>query len=166
MIKKNVITPLFVVALMLLNVNAQAKTEAVPVKDFTLKSRAGDNVRLKELSGDVILINFWASWCGPCRKELPKLEALHQKYTDLGVTIIGVNIDADPELSKKLLKEFPVTFTILYDPENTVSEDYEIESMPSTFLVDKKGLLRFRHNGYLSGYEDKYDAQIKQLLRE
>ena len=163
---KKLIKQLFIVSLLLLNVSAQAATEAVPMKDFTLKSRAGDNVRLKELSGDVIVINFWASWCGPCRKELPKLEELHQKYKDLGVTILGINIDANTELSKKLLKEFPVNFTILYDPENTVSDDYEIQSMPSTFLVDKKALFRYRHNGYLPGYEDKYDEQIKQLLRE
>ncbi|PCJ47490.1 MAG: redoxin [Gammaproteobacteria bacterium] len=146
--------------------STQAASVAAPAKDFTLKSREGPNIRLKELSGDVILINFWASWCGPCRKELPKLEDLHQKYKDLGVTIIGINVDVDPELSKILLKDHPVTFMVLYDPENNVSADYDIQAMPSTFLVDKNGLLRFRHNGYLAGYEHKYDAQIKQLLRE
>jgi len=118
------------------------------------------------IKGKLVLIDFWASWCGPCRKELPKLEDLHQKYKDLGVTIIGINVDVDPELSKILLKDHPVTFMVLYDPENNVSADYDIQAMPSTFLVDKNGLLRFRHNGYLAGYEHKYDAQIKQLLRE
>ena len=82
------------------------------------------------------------------------------------MTILGINIDADPELSKKLLKDTKVSFPILFDPENQVSDQYEIESMPSTFLVDKKGKFRYRHNGYLAGYEKKYDEQIKQLLRD
>ena len=146
--------------------NAKETSASIPAYDFTLKSRSGKNIRLNELSGQVVLINFWASWCGPCRKELPELEVLHQKYKDLGVTILGINIDADPSLSKKLLKESNVTFPILYDPDNQVSKQYQIESMPSTFLVDKKGLFRYRHNGYLAGYEKKYDEQIKQLLRD
>jgi len=154
------------ICVLLFTFSLQAESVSSPAYDFTLHSRAGENIRLNELAGQVVLINFWASWCGPCRKELPKLESLHQKYKDLGVTIIGINIDENPELSKKILKDIEVNFTVLYDPENQVSQQYEIESMPSTFLVDKKGLFRFRHNGYLPGYEDKYDQQIKQLIRE
>ncbi|PIP78980.1 MAG: redoxin [Gammaproteobacteria bacterium CG22_combo_CG10-13_8_21_14_all_40_8] len=135
-------------------------------KDFTLLSREGKNIRLNEKIGNVVLINFWASWCGPCRQEMPKLENLYQKYKHLGVSIIGVNIDENTELSKNLLNDFPVNFTILYDPEAKVSEPYQVESMPSTYLIDKKGYLRFLHKGYQSGYEDEYDKQIKQLLRE
>ena len=67
---------------------------------------------------------------------------------------------------KKILNDITVNFTVLYDPENQVSAAYKIESMPSTFLVDRKGYFRFRHNGYLAGYEDKYELQIKQLMRE
>ncbi len=162
MFKKSII----ILSIMLLTQLAQADTEAVRANDFTLISRGGENIRLNELAGKVVLVNFWASWCAPCRKEMPKLEQLHQKYKDLGVTILAINIDENPELSKKVLKDIPVSFPILYDPENNVSADYDIQSMPSTFLVDKNGLLRFRHNGYLAGYEDKYEKQIKHLLRE
>ena len=135
-------------------------------KDFTLASRSGKNIRLNEQIGQVVLVNFWASWCGPCREEMPKLEQLHQKYKDLGVTILGINIDENPQLAKKLLKDIKVTFPILYDPDAQVSEPYQVESMPSTYLIDKRGNLRFLHQGYKSGYEIKYDQQIKQLLRE
>ncbi len=145
---------------------ANASSMEGPAFDFTLKSRSGENVRLAELRGQVILINFWASWCAPCRKELPKLEDLHQKYKDLGVTILGINIDENPELSKKILKDVTVTFPVLFDTDSSVSGQYEIAAMPSTFLVDKHGNFRFRHNGYLDGYEHKYDKQIKKLLRE
>jgi len=137
-----------------------------PADDFTLKSRSGENVRLQELTGQVVFINFWASWCAPCRKELPKLEQLHQKYKDLGVTILGINIDENPELSKKILKDISITFPVLFDSDSKVSGLYKIEAMPSSFIVDKSGNFRFRHNGYMDGYENKYDQQIKTLLRE
>lgn len=135
-------------------------------RDFTLPSRSGENIRLEELAGQVVLVNFWASWCGPCRKELPKLEEIHQKYKDLGVTILGINIDENRELSQKLLKDVEVNFPILYDHDNKVSKPYNIEAMPSTFIIDKSGNFRFKHLGYLDGYELAYEDQIKKLMRE
>ena len=155
-----------VLSTLLLTVTIQAGSVAGPAHDFTLQSRSGENVRLNELAGQVVLINFWASWCGPCRKEMPKLEELHQKYKDLGVTILGVNIDENPELSKKVLKDIIVTFPILYDSENMVSRQYSIEAMPASFLVDRNGTFRFRHDGYKAGYENTYDQQIKLLMRD
>ncbi len=137
-----------------------------PAIDFTLKSRSGKNIRLAEQKGNVVLINFWASWCAPCRQEMPRLEELHNKYKDLGFVLLGINLDATPELSKKLLKDIQVTFPILYDPENRVSEAYNVESMPTTVIVDKNGNWRFLHKGYQPGYENDYADQVKQLLRE
>jgi len=157
---------LSVLCALLMSVTVQAGSFTGQAHDFTLKSRGGDNIRLNELAGQVVLINFWASWCGPCRKEMPKLEELHEKYKDLGVTILGINIDENSELSKKVLKDITVTFPILYDNENKVSEQYSIEAMPATFLVDRNGNFRFRHDGYKAGYEDTYDQQIKQLMRD
>ncbi len=157
---------LSVLCTLLLTVNVQAGSLTGQAHDFTLKSREGDNIRLNELAGQVVLINFWASWCGPCRKEMPKLEELHKKYKDLGVTILGINIDENPEFSKRVLKDITVTFPILYDSESKVSEQYSIEAMPSTFLVDRSGNFRFRHDGYKAGYEAMYDQQIKQLMRD
>jgi len=154
------------ILMLLLTINLQAGTISGPAHDFTLKSRAGNNIRLNELAGQVVLINFWASWCGPCRKEMPKLEELHQKYKDLGVTILGINIDENIELSKKILRDITVSFPILFDQENKVSAIYSIEAMPATFLVDRSGNFRFRHDGYKAGYEAKYDQQIKQLMRD
>ena len=145
---------------------ASASSLSGAAPDFTLKSRNGGNLRLAELRGEVVLVNFWASWCGPCREEMPKLEELHNTFKDLGFTMIGINLDQTPALSKKLLKDITVTFPILFDPENNISEAYGVESMPSTFLVDKNGNWRFLHKGYKAGYEDDYAEQIKALLRE
>jgi peroxiredoxin len=137
-----------------------------PAPNFTLQSRSGEMVSLEGLRGDVVMINFWATWCGPCRQEMPHLEALHQRYSDLGFTLLGVNVEENSRLSDKFLQETPVTFDILFDPENGVSELYDVIAMPSTVLVDRGGNMRFIHHGYQPGYENEYQTQIRALLRE
>jgi peroxiredoxin len=134
--------------------------------DFTLQSREGGQVSLSELRGDVVMINFWATWCGPCRAEMPHLEALHQRYSDLGFTLLGVNVEEDSRLSDQFLAETPVSFDILFDPHNGVSELYDVVAMPSTVLVDREGNMRFIHHGYKEGYENEYQTQVRALLRE
>jgi peroxiredoxin len=134
--------------------------------DFTLLVRGGGEVSLSDLRGDVVMINFWATWCGPCREEMPHLEALHQRYSDLGFTLLGVNVEEDSRLSDRFLAETPVTFDILFDPENRVSELYDVIAMPSTVLVDRQGNMRYIHHGYKAGYENEYQSQIRALLRE
>ena len=134
--------------------------------DFTLKSLDGANLRLEEYRGQVVLINFWASWCGPCRQEMPHLEALHQRYSSLGFTLLGVNVDKDSGDAEGFLEDTPVTFPILFDPESSVSELYDVIAMPTTVLVDRSGNMRFIHHGYKPGYENDYQAQIRALIRE
>lgn len=134
--------------------------------NFTLKDVEGNNIRLSEYRGQVVLINFWASWCGPCRQEFPHLDDLHQKYADLGFTVFAVNVERDRELADKVLRDIPVTFPVLFDNENTVSEAYDVDAMPATVLVDRGGKIRFMHRGYKPGYEDLYEQQIRALVRE
>jgi peroxiredoxin len=134
--------------------------------DFTLTSRTGDVVTLSELRGQVVMINFWATWCGPCRKEMPLLEELYQRYERLGFTLLGVNVEENSADAEAWLKEMPVSFPILYDPENQVSKIYEVAAMPSTVLIDRNGKMRFLHHGYQDGYEDEYQNQIRTLVRE
>jgi len=137
-----------------------------PAPDFTLQSRSGEQVSLSDLRGNVVMINFWATWCGPCRQEMPHLEALHQRYSGLGFTILGINVEEDSSLSGKFLAETPVTFPVLFDPANGVSELYDVVAMPSTVIVDRKGNMRFIHHGYKPGFENEYQSQIRALLRE
>ncbi len=137
-----------------------------PAPDFTLKSSSGENLKLSEQQGDVVMINFWASWCGPCRQEMPLLEALYQKYKDLGFTIWGVNVEEDSSSAKNLLKDISVNFPILFDNENKVSKLYNLIAMPSTVLVDRDGNQRFFHAGYRPGDEAEYDRLIRKLVRE
>ena len=137
-----------------------------PAPGFTLESRDGDVVSLEDLKGQVVMINFWATWCVPCRQEMPHLEALHQRYNSLGFTLLGVNVEDNPEGAAKFLKDTPVSFPILYDPKNGVSKLYDVVAMPTTVLVGRDGTMRFIHHGYKPGYEGEYQTQIRALLRE
>lgn len=147
-------------------VTAVAGEMSGPAPDFTLKSNAGNNIKLSELRGEVVMINFWASWCGPCRQEMPLLETLYSDYKDYGFTLLGVNVDENQEAADKLLKQIPVSFPVLYDASSSVVELYDVDAMPSTILVDRDGNMRYLHRGYKPGYEDHYEAQVKALVLE
>ena len=145
---------------------ASASDVSGPAPGFALESRHGGMVSLDEHRGNVVMINFWATWCGPCRQEMPHLEALHQRYESLGFTLLGVNVEDDPEGAAEWLEETPVSFPILFDPKNEVSELYDVIAMPTTVLVDRQGNKRFIHHGYQPGYENDYQTQIRALIRE
>ena len=134
--------------------------------NFTLKSRSGKNIKLSELRGEVVMLNFWASWCGPCRKEMPLLEKIHKKYKKLGFTLLGINVEQDTTAAKRYLKDVKVSFPILFDKTNKTSKLYNVSAMPTTILIDRNGNKRFLHKGYKPGYENDYKKQIKKLLRE
>jgi peroxiredoxin len=143
-----------------------AGTDDGPAPDFALKSQSGENLRLSEFQGEVVMINFWASWCGPCRQEMPLLDELYTQYQPLGFTILGVNVEEDSSKAKQLLKESPVNFPILFDNKSEVSKLYKVVAMPSTVLVDRDGNVRYLHQGYKPGYEESYQQQVRALIRE
>lgn len=134
--------------------------------DFTLKSLEGPNMKLSEMAGNVVLINFWASWCGPCREEMPLLNALHKKYQALGFTVLGVNVEEDVNGARSFLSNVPVDFPVLLDSSNQVSKQYKVIAMPTTVMVDRDGKMRYLHKGYKSGDEAKYRDMVKKLVRE
>lgn len=137
-----------------------------PAPDFTLEDAQGQAVTLSELRGQVVMINFWASWCGPCRQEMPLLEQIHQRYEPLGFKLLGVNVEENPADGQAFLAERPVSFPVLYDPDNGLSKLYDVVAMPSTVLIDRQGNIRYLHHGYKPGYENDYQDQIRALARE
>jgi peroxiredoxin len=145
---------------------ASSDLEGLPAPDFALKSSSGENLRLSEYRGNVVMINFWATWCGPCRQEMPLLDELYTRYERVGFSLLGVNIDDDPRRAMQMIEELGVSFPVLFDSRKEVSKLYEVEAMPATVLVDREGNVRFVHHGYKPGYEDKYLDQIRSLLRE
>ncbi|MDH4108088.1 MAG: TlpA family protein disulfide reductase [Gammaproteobacteria bacterium] len=134
--------------------------------DFALKSATGENLRLSEYRGDVVMINFWATWCGPCRQEMPLLDDLYSRYQRVGFSLLGVNIDDDSRRAMQMVEELGVNFPVLFDEKKTVSKLYQVEAMPVTVIVDRAGTVRHVHHGYKPGYEEQYLTQIRALLRE
>jgi len=145
---------------------ASSGLEGQQAPDFALKSSTGENLRLSEFRGDVVMINFWATWCGPCRQEMPLLDELYSRYQRVGFSLLGVNIDDDSRRAMQMIDELGVNFPVLFDARKDVSKLYEVEAMPVTVIVDREGTVRYIHHGYKPGYEDKYLDQIRSLLRE
>ena len=137
-----------------------------PAPDFTLNAQSGKPVEFTQFKGQVVMLNFWASWCGSCRQEMPLLDSIYKKYGKLGFTMIGVNVEPDSKAANDWLKQTPVTFPILYDTDSKVSKLYGVSGMPSTVIVDRKGTVRMIHRGYKPGDEEEYLSSIRSLMRE
>lgn len=157
---------LVVILALVASATLSLSASADPAPDFTLPSSIGENVRLAEQRGQVVMLNFWASWCGPCRKEMPLLDEMSKRYGAAGFVLYGVNVEEDNTDAKKLIKQLGVTFPILYDTESKASSLYNVDAMPTTVLIDKKGEIRFVNRGYKEGDENKYRDQIRELIKE
>lgn len=145
---------------------ALAGDDAPPAPEFTLASRAGGEMSLASLRGAVVMINFWASWCGPCRQEFPALDEIYRIYRPMGLEMVAINVESEPADAERFLGMRPVSFPILFDPDNRVSSSYGVSAMPTTVLVDRKGHIRWQHRAYKPGDEAEYIAQIRAMLRE
>jgi len=145
---------------------AAALAPASQAPDFTLRSAEGRNLRLSEQRGRVVMVNFWATWCGPCRQEMPHLNKLYEKYRSSGFVLLGVNVDDDTRQAAGVASRLGVTFPVLPDADKRVSREYDLSAMPSTVLIDRDGRVRYLHRGYQNGFEDTYDRQIRELLKE
>ena len=158
------------VALVLLAASAIASAASPviggPAPDFTLKSDSGRNLKLSELRGQVVMLNFWATWCAPCREEMPLLNQLYEQYRKVGFTLLAVNIDDEPAKARAMARKLGVSFPVLFDTDKRVSRLYDVAAMPSTLLIDRDGKLRYVHRGYVAGVEKKYQSQIRELLAQ
>jgi peroxiredoxin len=154
-----------IVAALALSLPALADSSG-PAPPFTLAAKGGRDVSLAQYKGQVVMINFWASWCGPCRQEMPLLESIYKKYNKLGFTMIGVNVEPDSKAADEWLKQTPVSFPILYDRDSKVSKLYDVGGMPCTVIIDRNGNLRKLHRGYKPGDENEYLDSIRALIRE
>ncbi len=147
-------------------VHARAPATANPAPDFTLRALAGPNVRLAEQQGSVVLVNFWATWCAPCREEMPHLSRLYEKYRSSGFTLLGVNVDDDARNAARAAQAMGLKFPVLLDSEKSVVKLYAVTTMPSTVIIDRDGRMRHLHKGYKSGVEDTYEQLVRSMLKE
>src|SRR3569833_1200012 len=152
---------------LLLSTSAMAGSTG-PAPQFTLDSRNGPRISLSQYKGQEVMLNFWASWCGPCRQEMPLLENIYKKYNKMGFTLIGVNVEPDSKEAEGFLKglQAPVSFPVIYDKDSTVSKAYDVQGMPSTVIIGRKGNIRVLHRGYKPGDENEYLDSIRTLVRE
>ena len=134
--------------------------------DFTLRSSSGKNLKLSEYRGQVIMLNFWATWCAPCREEMPQLNRLYEQYRRGGFVLLGVNIDDKPKAAEDLAQQLKLTFPVLFDADKQVSRRYDVDAMPSTLLIDRDGNVQYIHRGYRAGVEKQYEEKLRELLRK
>jgi peroxiredoxin len=155
-----------IVAALVIALPAVAADPTGPAPEFVLPAKGGSQVDLAKYKGQVVMLNFWASWCGPCRQEMPLLEDIYKKYNKLGFTLIGVNVEPDSKAADDWLKQTPVSFPVIYDKDSQVSKLYDVSGMPSTVIIDRKGNIRMLHRGYKPGDENEYLDSIRGLIRE
>src|SRR5215472_16056151 len=140
------LTPVAATLLLALTASG-AGTASGPAPQFTLDARGGSKISLGQYKGQVVMLNFWASWCGPCRQEMPLLDSIYKQYHRMGFTLIGVNVEPDSNAANQWLKDTPVSFPVLYDKESKVSKMYDVAGMPSTVIIDRTGKVRVLHRG-------------------
>lgn len=135
----------------------------IPI-DFTLPDLDGNDVRLSSFKGNVVLVDFWATWCPPCRAEIPHLITLYETYKGKGFVVLGVGLDGEKEL-KDYAEEHSITYPILIGTKD-LSQKYGITGIPTTYLIDKKGKIGFKHIGFREGLEKDMEREINILLKE
>jgi thiol-disulfide isomerase/thioredoxin len=136
-----------------------------PAPDFSLESlAAGGTVNLADFRGKVVLVDFWASWCLPCRQLMPRIAALKADYPD--IEVIAVSVDANRDKAITFQRAVEPSLRAAHDGDHKVADSYGVERMPSSFLIDREGKLRFRHDGYGGDDFDAIERQIRLLLEE
>ena len=131
-------------------------------RDFTLKSLDGSKVTLSDFQGDVVLINFWATWCAPCRAEIPDFEEAYQVHKDEGFVILGLNEQEAPQVIGPFIEELGMTYPVLLDEQGQVMSEYRVLGLPTSLLVDRHGVIQVRHTGTLSAAQ--LESHLTKLL--
>ena len=126
---------------------------------------ASDEFSIDRYAGKVVVLDFWASWCVPCRRSFPWLNAMHEKYADQGLAIVGVNLDMERADAERFLVEYPARFTILYDENQELARQFEVVAMPSSYVIGRSGEVIARHMGFKVKEQDEYESIIVEALR-
>ena len=134
--------------------------------DFVLRAVAGGNIRLSEFQGQVVVLGFWARWCGDCRQARQALDSLYGKYQRAGLVMLGIDVDDSMEQTRAMARSLGLTFPVLVDEQKTVSNLYKVKSMPLIILIDRAGQIRYQHKGFQLGDQAKISDEFRQLLNE
>lgn len=121
---------------------------------------------LKSLKGKVVLVDFWASWCSPCLSSFPWMDELQKRHAGQGLVVVAVNLDQERALAESFLRKTAPQFRIEFDTQGTLAKQFDVKAMPTSFLVDRKGRIRVRHQGFREAQRAERETQIRQLLEE
>ncbi|HLX30874.1 MAG TPA: TlpA disulfide reductase family protein [Casimicrobiaceae bacterium] len=131
---------------------------------FSLPTSRGESVSLDPLRGRVVYVDFWASWCGPCRRSFPWMNAMQARYVNEGLTIVGINVDKRRQDAERFLSDTPARFTIVYDPQGKTPAAYDVKGMPSSYLIDRSGKIVAVEEGFHDERKDELETRIRALL--
>ena len=139
-----------------------------PAPEYSAVTLAGDSITLASMRGDVVLLNMWATWCHPCREEIPALQRLHESLADSGLRVVGVSVDAGGEAERvaAFAREFGVTYAIWLDPDERVAETFYTIGVPTTLLIDRSGTVRWRHTGPVKDTDPALRRALRDVLAE
>ena len=130
----------------------------------SLRAFAGDDLELERYRGKIVVLDFWASWCAPCRQSFPWLNEMQAKYAPQGLVVIGVNVDRERADADKFLRAVPAKFELAFDPSGAVAARYEIPGMPSSFIVDRTGRIVAKHIGFRTSEREQREAEIAHWI--
>jgi peroxiredoxin len=147
-------------------VTAATKLTGTEAPDFVLKSLSGENLRLSEYRGEIVMLSFWATWCGDCRAQLRELGAMRKRYRDAGVELLAVSLDQNSRQADEMASALGASYPILHDADGEVGKLYAVDKMPMMVLIDRSGIVRDVFQGYRRGSEQQYLDRVQALLRE
>ena len=142
--------------------SANLAQQGEPAPDFTLPSISGDNVRLGDYAGQVVVVNLWATWCPPCKAEMPMINAYYQAHRDAGLTVLAVNSEEDATTVRQFIQTHGYGFPVLLDLQSDVSALYQVRGLPTTVVIDREGRIQYIHTGEITAKQ--LDAAVKPLL--
>jgi thiol-disulfide isomerase/thioredoxin len=135
-----------------------------PAPAFALPTASGDTVALDKLRGKVVYVDFWASWCGPCRRSFPWMNEMQQKYGPRGFAVVAINVDKKRSDAERFLVQYPANFTVVYDEAGVTPAAYGVKGMPSSYLVDPRGNVTFVERGFLEEHRAELENRVAALV--
>ena len=159
---RSLVLPVAALVAALVAVPVAATEAGQPAPAFALPNAKGDTVSLERMRGKVVYVDFWASWCGPCRRSFPWMNEMQQKYGARGLVVVGVNVDKKRSDAERFLAQIPASFTIVFDEAGTTPAAYGVKGMPSSYVIDARGNVTFVERGFL----DESRAVLEQKIAD
>jgi len=159
-------TLLALVASCLLGLPATALEEGDAAPNFSApRLEGGGQLSLSDYKGKVVFVDFWASWCGPCLTSLPLIEEMRKQFPDEDFQVVAINLDQDKKKARRFLAKHSIGYPSVSDPKGLLPERFGLSTMPSSYLLDRDGVVRYVHEGFRKGDEDELESKITQLVK-